>query len=1152
MRRSTAAALLLAVAVVRAQDDTPPEPPPDARVIRCVLDGHCRALVVPLGDELWAAWDTSRGSLLRVWQGDVAWDGPVYTTVHGPQPTSRGVDLNDPLAGAAWMATAHGQPQDVTVGFEGYDSPADGPVTLHWRLSLSNGERVHVSEVPEGLAPDAEGHPRVRRTFTPSTTGAYTVLQLVALDRPLAAQPWEVTGDSPCTITSMEVSPGLQPPPFEPHVEARLQLRRDLPTHLTLSYAPAPAETLEPLAVAEAAPPSEAASPADRRAALLAPPRDLADPAPYEPGVAFRIYELDAWPLRIACLEAGQTPNVDVVLRTLDLDGERGDFVALGAPEDMFLVQATTRLSFDEAGRHGFRLTSDDGSRLELDGHLLIDNDGHHPPEGKDADVELTAGVHELEVWMFEAGGGEVLRLEWLPPGAADFAPLPPERLSTPAGVVRVTSPGAKHTKKPLPKTRPGDGAWLAGVHPSFELHAARPPGLQPKVAGLALRPDGTLLVSTWDRDGAVYALDGAGGDDPAAIRVTRMASGLAEPLGLWSDGDRTFVLQKQELTELVDHDGDGITDEYRCACNGWPVTPNFHEFSFGLAEPDGWLYAGLAVAIDPGGRSSQTQADGRGSVIRIRPDDGRWELVAQGLRTPNGIGDGADLGWATGDDPAARPLYIADNQGDWLPSSKVVLVQPGAFYGNRSVLRERADGRPDTPPVAWLPQNEIGNSPSQPVPLPIGPWRGQMLVGDVTYGGLQRIAVERVGDALNGCVFAFSQGFEAGVNRLCWADGGTDLFVGGIGSTGNWGQEGKQRFGLQRLHYTGRPCFEMLDIRARADGLLVSFTEPLDGRAGRDPDAWLVESWRYEPKDEYGGPKIDLRELRATEAVGGGDGRWLFLRVPGLQAGRVHHVRALDDLRSDAGRELWAKEAWLTLNRLPDERGPAAPAGEPETTVAADQRAAGWRSLFDGTTVQGWHIHGLMPADGSWPPVEGWSVVDGALVRTGPGGDLVSDEDFGDFELQLDWRVAPGGNSGIFFLVDETPRADGSVPAVRETGVEMQILDNERHADGQDPLTSAGACYALHAPTHDDTRPPGHWNHVRLMKTGTHVEQWLNGRLQCSYDIGSDDWTGRVAAGKFARMPAFGRAVRGRIALQDHGDEVAFRNVMLRELDRR
>src|SRR5690606_34930110 len=124
-----------------------------------------------------------------------------------------------------------------------------------------------------------------------------------------------------------------------------------------------------------------------------------------------------------------------------------------------------------------------------------------------------------------------------------------------------------------------------------------------------------------------------------ADIRVTQIASGLAEPLELKVVDGRILVLQKHELTELIDHDGDLVTDEYRTVCNAWGATPNFHEFAFGLAYKDGYLYATLATAILPGGASANPQNHDRGKVIRIQPDTGAIEFVASGLRTPNGIG---------------------------------------------------------------------------------------------------------------------------------------------------------------------------------------------------------------------------------------------------------------------------------------------------------------------------------------------------------------------------------------------------------------------------------------------------------------------------------------------------------------------------------
>ena len=204
---------------------------------------------------------------------------------------------------------------------------------------------------------------------------------------------------------------------------------------------------------------------------------------------------------------------------------------------------------------------------------------------------------------------------------------------------------------------------------------------------------------------------------------------------------------------------------------------------------------------------------------------------------------------------------------------------------------------------------------------------------------------------------------------------------------------------------------------------------------------------------------------------------------------------------------------------------------------LSAAERAAGWRPLFDGRTLAGWR------ALKSETPPPGWWAVSGELIRDAEGGDLLTAEQFGDFELALEWRIAEGGNSGVFFRVTTDHEETW------QTGPELQLLDNARHPDGRNPLTSAGANYALHAPTRDVTRPPGEWNDTRLHVQGAHVEHWLNGVQVVRYELWSEDWEARVAASKFAALLGYGRARRGHLALQDHGDFVAFRNLRVRPL---
>jgi hypothetical protein len=173
----------------------------------------------------------------------------------------------------------------------------------------------------------------------------------------------------------------------------------------------------------------------------------------------------------------------------------------------------------------------------------------------------------------------------------------------------------------------------------------------------------------------------------------------------------------------------------------------------------------------------------------------------------------------------------------------------------------------------------------------------------------------------------------------------------------------------------------------------------------------------------------------------------------------------------------------------------------------------------------------------------DGWQVVHGALTRVDSAGDIVTADQYANFELALEWRVAEGGNSGIFYRVSE----DSDYPW--RSGPEMQVLDDARHPDGRSPLTSAGALYGIYPAPRGVVRPAGEWNAVRIVVNGRHVEHWLNGMKVVEAELGSPDWEARVRESKFAKMPRYGRNQSGHIGLQDHGDRVAYRNIKIRVL---
>lgn len=205
-----------------------------------------------------------------------------------------------------------------------------------------------------------------------------------------------------------------------------------------------------------------------------------------------------------------------------------------------------------------------------------------------------------------------------------------------------------------------------------------------------------------------------------------------------------------------------------------------------------------------------------------------------------------------------------------------------------------------------------------------------------------------------------------------------------------------------------------------------------------------------------------------------------------------------------------------------------------PSCSTNQQSQTGEWRSLM---TADAWR--GYMKQE--FPA--GWQLNDGVLTRVGRAGDIITKEKFRNFELELEWNVAEGGNSGVFYRGIEGPEA------VYYSAPEMQILDDARHNDGKLAETSAGSNFGLYAVPRGVVKPAGEWNRARLVVNGNHVEHWLNGTKVVEYELHSADWKQRVANSKFAQWKEYGMAAEGHIGLQDHGDRVAFRNVRVRVL---
>ena len=215
----------------------------------------------------------------------------------------------------------------------------------------------------------------------------------------------------------------------------------------------------------------------------------------------------------------------------------------------------------------------------------------------------------------------------------------------------------------------------------------------------------------------------------------------------------------------------------------------------------------------------------------------------------------------------------------------------------------------------------------------------------------------------------------------------------------------------------------------------------------------------------------------------------------------------------------------------------PAAAQSAPNTLTPREQ-ADGWTLLFNGKTTAGWrgYKQQTMPA--------GWSVLDGTLTKSTETEDIVTAQQYGDFELDLDWKIGTGGNSGIFYRgTEEYDHIYWSAP-------EFQLLDDANAPDGKSRLTAAGSDYALYPSPAGIVKPAGQWNTTRIIVKGAHVEHWLNGKKLLSYQLWSPAWEARVKKSKFAPYANYGMAKQGYIGIQgDHPGTLALRNIKIRAL---
>jgi hypothetical protein len=460
---------------------------------------------------------------------------------------------------------------------------------------------------------------------------------------------------------------------------------------------------------------------------------------------------------------------------------------------------------------------------------------------------------------------------------------------------------------------------------------------------GLALTKDDTLVVGT--RTAGIWRLVGG--------EWRLFAEGLFDSLGVVAEDDRGLVVvasQKPELTRISDINGDGIADKYETLFDAHSFHGNYHTYMHGpVRDRAGSYYIALNLAHDgsrttynAGGEYMGTWGGFSGWAIRV-PPKGKFELFANGLRSP------ASLGF----DPAGK-LWYADNQGEFVGTSKLFRLEQGKFYGHPSALVDLPGMTPDSREIAWdawsqrrerevilFPHNRVANSPGNPAWVThsrFGPFAGQMLIGDQTQSNLLRVQVEKVGSVEQGSVMPFLAGLESGVMRPLFLRDGSLL----LGQTGRgWQAKGGKVASLQHVRWDGKTIAPGITAMfATPTGFRIELTQPLATRVSETNlrAALTLESWTYRDAPDYGSDELDLRSEELPKLTLSADRKTILMdlasltqtRVHPQQTGRVYHAKlaAKTLFDSNAPEQL---EAYYTLQPMSSNQtsrqGQAAPA---------------------------------------------------------------------------------------------------------------------------------------------------------------------------------------------------------------------------------
>ncbi|MAW10379.1 MAG: hypothetical protein ACJ0IB_04070 [Verrucomicrobiales bacterium] len=544
-------------------------------------------------------------------------------------------------------------------------------------------------------------------------------------------------------------------------------------------------------------------------------------------------------------------------------------------------------------------LTDDGLIVIELSSELVEDQKFKISKDGL-TDINVSGGKLSDDQWLISANDGEKI---------SKFI----FKAKLNGGLIARPIIGNKEdwSQQPVKKNSEKLGRQILEVPPGYSFENWEAPKdlygrsqlFEP--TGIAVAKDGTIVVAT--RSAGIWRIKEG--------KWSLFAEGLYEALGIIIEdekGDRIVVMQKPELTRISDTNSDGRADLYETLCDDFGFHANYHEYAHGPARDNEGNYYFTLNLSHGGNERTSWRAGGpymgsmggyRGWACKVTPS-GEFIPFANGLRSPAGIGFGPD-----------GRLWYAENQGEYVGSSKVVPLEEGKFYGHLSgLVTLPGKMKPDSPELkfdnwkdkirkgaVWLPHGKVANSPGHPAwdmtDGKFGPYNEHMFIGDQTMSNLFRVVVEKVNGQDQGCVVPFARFFASGVMRPVFLNDGSLL----IGQTGRgWGAWGGQEGCLQRIIYDGKTeSGEIFSVHAHKQGLEVRLTKSLNGTVEEKilTDVLKIESWYYTNTGRYGSPEHDKRQDKIEKIAISTDRKSFVISIAEFESAekwldRIYHLK--------------------------------------------------------------------------------------------------------------------------------------------------------------------------------------------------------------------------------------------------------------------